>query len=130
MFRSSPTHWQRGVHQETCIPRLKTAARPAAETSYLLTAWSRMFLEKLTVSQPVKEIIAFYRTRTFITAFITARQLSIFWAISIQPIPPHHTSRISILILSSHYAVISWSLSRRQGPSLCSKWRNDLRYGG
>jgi len=37
-----------------------------------------------------------------ITAFIRARHLSLSWANSIQSITPHHTSRISILILSFH----------------------------
>jgi len=40
--------------------------------------------------------------RRFITAFTSARHLSLFWASSIQSIPPHPTSWRSILILSSH----------------------------
>ena len=38
----------------------------------------------------------------FITAFTSARHLSLFWASSIQSILPHSTSWRSILILSSH----------------------------
>ena len=38
----------------------------------------------------------------FITAFTSARQLSLSWANSIQSIPPYPTSWRSILILSSH----------------------------
>ena len=38
----------------------------------------------------------------FITAFTSARHLSLSWATEIQSIPPHPTSWISILILSSH----------------------------
>ena len=38
----------------------------------------------------------------FITAFTSARHLSLFWASSIQPIPSHPTSWRSILILFSH----------------------------
>ena len=45
---------------------------------------------------------AFYGTRKFITAFTSARHLSLSWASSIQSITPHPTSWRSILILSSH----------------------------
>ena len=44
----------------------------------------------------------FCGTCRFITAFTNARHLSLSWASSIQPIPPHSTSWRSILILSSH----------------------------
>jgi len=48
--------------------------------AYLLTPWSRVLLEKL-----VKIFPAFYGTRTFITAFISARHLSLSWAkVSVQ----------------------------------------------
>ena len=40
--------------------------------------------------------------RRFITAFTSARQLSLSWASSFQSIPPHSTSRRFILILISH----------------------------
>ena len=45
--------------------------------TYLLTPCSRVFLEKLTGSQPVKKFPTFYGTRRFITAFTSARQLSL-----------------------------------------------------
>ena len=61
-----------------------------------------VLLEKLTVSQLVKKFPEFYATIMFITAFTTARHLSLSWASSIQSIPPHPTSWRSILILSSH----------------------------
>jgi hypothetical protein len=65
---------------------------------YLLTPWSRIFLEKLTGFHLAKEFPTFYRT-----AFTIARHLSISWAKSIQSMPPPHpTSWRSILILSSH----------------------------
>jgi len=70
--------------------------------TYLLTPWSRVLLEKLTGSQLVKKFPAFYGTRKFITAFISARYLSVCWASSTRSMPPHPTSWISILILSSH----------------------------
>ena len=69
--------------------------------SYLLTPWSRVLLEKLTGFKLVKKFPAFYGTRRFITAVTTARHLSLSWASSTQSIPPHSTSWISILILSS-----------------------------
>ena len=70
--------------------------------TYLLTPWSRVLLEKLTGLQLVKKVPAFYGTRRSITAFTSARHLSLYWAISIQTIPPHPTSWRSMLILSSN----------------------------
>ena len=70
--------------------------------TYLLTPCSRVLLEKLAGSQPIKKFPAFYGTRRFITAFTSARHLSLFWARSIQSMPPHPTSWRSISILSSH----------------------------
>jgi len=59
---------------------------------YLISPCSRVLLEKLTGFQLVKKFPAFYGTRSFITAFTSARHLSLPWASSIQSIPPHHTS--------------------------------------
>jgi hypothetical protein len=39
-----------------------------------------------------QEIPAFYETRKFITAFTSARHLSLPWASSIQSLPQHPTS--------------------------------------
>jgi hypothetical protein len=47
---------------------------------------------KLIVSQLVKKFSTFYGTQRFITAFTTARHLSLSWARAIQSIPPHPTS--------------------------------------
>jgi hypothetical protein len=69
---------------------------------YLLTPCSTVLLEKLSGSQLVKKFPAFYGSRRFITAFRSARHLSLSSASSSQSIPPHHTSWRSILILSSH----------------------------
>ena len=49
-----------------------------------------------------QDIPLFYGTRRFITAFTSARHLSLSWASSIQSTTPHPTSWRSILILSSH----------------------------
>ena len=70
--------------------------------TYILIPWSRVLLEKPTAFKLVKKFPAFYGTRSFITAFTSARYLSLPWASSIQFIPPHPTSWRSILILSSH----------------------------
>jgi hypothetical protein len=45
--------------------------------SYLLTQWSRVLLEKLTVPLLVKKFPAFYVTRRFITAFTSSSHLSL-----------------------------------------------------
>ena len=49
-----------------------------------IASWSRAFLEKLTGSQLVKKFLAFYGTRMFITAFTSARHLSLSCALYIQ----------------------------------------------
>ena len=70
--------------------------------TYSLTRWSRVLLEKLTGFQLVKKFPAFYGTRGLITAFTSARHLSLSWGSSIQSITSLPTSWRSILILSSH----------------------------
>ena len=70
--------------------------------TYLLTLWSRVLLEKRSCLQLVKKFPAFYGNWRFLTAFTSARHLSLSWASSIQSTPPHPNSWISILILSSH----------------------------
>ena len=69
---------------------------------YLLTPWSRVFLEKLTGSAASQEIPHIFGTRRFITVFKSARHLSLSWANSIQSPQPPPTSWRSILILFSH----------------------------
>ena len=70
--------------------------------SFLLTAWSTVLLKKLTDPRLVKKFPTFYGTPSFITAFTSARHLSLSWASSIQSILPHPSSWRSILLLSSH----------------------------
>ena len=70
--------------------------------TYLLTTWSRVLLEKLTGFHLFKKFPVLYVTRRFITAFTSARDLSLSWASSIKSITPHPTSCRSIWILSSH----------------------------
>ena len=94
-------------HSRTCIwwgniIRTVTLTLQRCLLIYLLIPWSRVLLEKLTGFQLVKKFPVFYGTRRFITAFTSARHLSLSWASSIHSVPPHPTSWRSILILSSH----------------------------
>ena len=61
------------LHCKSAINRLKYFTY----NTYLLAPLSRVLLENLTGSQLVKKFSAFYGTRSFITAFTTARHLSI-----------------------------------------------------
>ena len=70
--------------------------------TYLLTAWCRVLLEKLTDLQLVKKFPAFQGAPRFITALTSVRHLSLSWASPIQSIYPHPTSWRSILILFTH----------------------------
>jgi hypothetical protein len=73
-------------------------AKTCSHPQYLLTPRSRV-LEKLTGLKLVKKVPAFYWTRRFITAFTSARHLSLSSASPIQSIAPHPTSWRSILII-------------------------------
>ena len=57
--------------------------------TYLISSWSRILLGKLIGYQLLKQSPAFHGTRRFITAFTSARQLSLSWASSIQFIPTY-----------------------------------------
>ena len=73
--------------------------------SVLHTPWCRVLLEKLIGLQLVKRFPAFHLTRRFITAFASARHLSLSWASCIQSIPPHPTSWRTVLLLFSHVSL-------------------------
>jgi hypothetical protein len=84
-------------------------------------AWSRIFLEKLTVSQLVKKFPAFYGIRIFITACRRARHLSLLGTgggLFCPSCPSSH-------LLKSHLFIIfpptpgsyKWSLSLRCVPT-------------
>jgi len=85
-------------HDATC----KVIQHTKHMNTYLLTPWSRVLLEKLTGFQLVKKFPAFYGTRRFITAFTSARHVSLSWASSIQSASTHPTFWRSIILLSSH----------------------------
>ena len=68
--------------------------------TYLLTCLLAYLLHA--TKSFLRSFRAFYGTRSFITAFTSFCHLSLYWASSIQSIPPHPTSWRSILILSSH----------------------------
>jgi hypothetical protein len=70
--------------------------------THSLTPHSTVLLEKLTGLQPIKKFPVFYGTTKFITAFTSARHLSLSWASLIQSTHPHPTSWSCILIISSH----------------------------
>ena len=89
-------------------------------TYLLLTPLCRVLLEKLTGLQLVKKFPAFHGTRRFITAFTSARHLSLSWASPIQSIYPHPTSWRSILISSSHLRLgLLVSLPQVSPPKPC-----------
>ena len=69
---------------------------------YLLTPWTKVILEKSISCKLVKKLLTFYGTRRLITTFTNPSHLSLSWATSTKSMPPHPTSWISVLILSSH----------------------------
>ena len=62
--------------------------KPSTILTYLLTPWSRVLFETLTVSRLVKTSPALYGTRRFVTAFTSAHHLSLSCARSIHSILP------------------------------------------
>jgi hypothetical protein len=87
----------------------------------ILTRWSRVLLEKLTGLQLVKKFPAFYGTRRFITAFISAQPNSVHT-------PTYHFLKIHPnIILPSIFGSYQWSLSLRfphQNPVHASLFPN------
>jgi len=81
---------------------------PACLHAYLLTPWCRVFLEKLTGLQLVKEFPAFHGTRKFVSALTSVRHLSLSWASPIQSIDALATGfkfLILILVALTFYSV-------------------------
>jgi len=71
-------------------------------TSYLLSLWCRVLLDKLIGLKLVKRFPAFLWTRRFITALKSIRHLSLSLVNPVQSIYPHPTSWRSILLLYTH----------------------------
>ena len=67
---------------------------------YWLAPWSRVLLEKLTVSQLVRNFPAVYEARSSIALFTRARHLSPHWATWIQPTFSHLISLRHVALLS------------------------------
>ena len=70
--------------------------------TYLLTYSMEHSPSWEAVAQLIKKFPAFYGTQQFITAFTSARHLSLSWARSVQSVTPPPTSWMSILILLFH----------------------------
>ena len=95
---------------------------------YNVTAWSRGVSENQTGPQLVKTFCVLCGTRMFITAFIKLHHLSLHWAKSLQPIPPHQILNIhfyfptfvpcSILILPKFYLFTNWCTSELSWKSI------------
>ena len=81
-----------------------------------LTACSRVFLEKLTGSQLVMKLPALYGTRRFITAFVTAHHVSLFWARSIQSMPPKIHFSIILPCTSGTFKCLIYPRFSHQNP--------------
>ena len=98
-----PTSWRSILILSTHLHLgLPSGLLPSGLHTYLLTAWCRVLLEKLTGLQLVKKFPAFHWTRMFITALTSHRQLSLSWSSPIQSIYTHPTSWRSVPILSTH----------------------------
>jgi hypothetical protein len=89
--------------------------------------WSWALLEKLPIVQLLKNFPAFYGTQRFIIVFTRALHWSLFWARSIQFIPPQPVSLRSILILSPTYVLVFFLLAfppisykHSSSPSICA----------
>ena len=82
--------------------RISNKSRP---TPPLFSPCSTFPLEKLTISLLIRQIPTFYGNGMFITAFTSARHLSLSWVRSTRSIPPHCTSWRSSLILSPHLRI-------------------------
>jgi hypothetical protein len=87
--------------------------------TYLLSPWSRVLLEKLTVNFAAsQEIPHLYGTRKFLTVHTSARHLSLSLANSIQS--PRLPSNMSLFLLRLR------DTSSRNTPSRRSEWGSSL----
>jgi len=90
--------WCRTRQYKSCVNKILVLLSCTSTKQHI-----RVLLGKVTVPQPVKKFPAFYGNRRFITAFTSARHLSLSWVRSIHP--SHPTSWRSILISSPHLRI-------------------------
>jgi hypothetical protein len=82
--------------------------------NYLLSPWSRALLEKLTGSQLVKKLLAFYGNRKLIAAFKKPAICPCSEPDQSSPCPPNYFLKIHLnIILLSTPGFSKWSLSLR-----------------
>jgi len=79
----------------------------------ILTPWSNVLIEKLTITQLVKKFLAFWGTRRFVTVFTISRHRSLSWARYIHSTLSHRTSLRYILIFPSMPRSSEWFLPFR-----------------
>jgi len=98
-IRWRDTPWN---HNYTCLSHLcKFIIRNCL--TYSLTPWSRVLLEKPTVSQLVKKFAAFYGTRSYIIAFTSARHyVIVYWLIICVVTGQHRKTQESLERMGVH----------------------------
>jgi hypothetical protein len=83
--------------------------------------WSRILLEKLTARELVNKFPGLYGTRSSITAFTSARHLSLFWATVIRFMLPHLTSHFQVVFINS---ILLWVFFYQRG----TRWHSCLSH--
>jgi len=81
---------------------------------FIRSSWNRLLPGKLTGPLLIRKFPAFYGTRRFITAFTSARYLSVYWATAILPMTSSYFLKVNyIIILPSTPKFSKWSFSLR-----------------
>jgi len=105
--------------------RVYSVQSRSLRSSVLTNSMEQALLEKLKVPRQVEKFLAFYATLKFITVFTTARQLSLFWATSVQ------STSSPLYFLKTHYNIIlpsqprssKWCISSRVSPpKICTQF--------
>jgi hypothetical protein len=101
---------------------------------YVLTPLSRILLEELTGSQPVKKFPSFCGPWRFITAFTGAYRPSLSWTRSIQSMSPSYLLKVHFnIIFPSTPGSSKWLLSLRfphQNRIFCAELRWKFAFDG